>query len=719
MREGAAAHRVLILGPGDAARKIERRLRHATSSSTEITSVAAVSDALDHLRRTGAELALVHLSAARDGGDVVAALHDVDPDLPVIALGRRAEEQRLRRITRDGAAEFLLDEELDGDGAARTLGGALERCRLRRIIQEQEAALAVAEARFHAIIERTADGIVIVDGNGITRFVNAAAEALFGRAAAEVLGHDFGFPIVAGATTEIDLVRRGGGTTVAELRVVETTWEGQSAALVSLRDITDRRHAEERARRLATERAARAAAEAAERRARFLSEASSALANSLDYDATLGTLVRLGVPFLGDWCVIDVLEGGGLRRVASAHVDAAGESVLQKLESAPRLGADDNDTPVAQAIRTGEPVLIPEVSTEWLLGLAKTDAQRDALERLAPGSLLVVPLVARERLLGALTLATGGSRRLGQADLELARELARRAALSVDNARLYREAQAANQAKADFLAVMSHELRTPLNAILGYGDLMLMGIPDTLPSPLKRHVERIGLAANHLLQVIDEILSFARMEAGREEVRFQPVPLARVLEAVVAVIEPLAMDKALDFEVRLPDRGVEIETDTSKLRQILLNLLSNAVKFTGAGRVSLHARVKGDHLEMEVADTGIGIPAEHHQRVFEPFWQVEHAATRRAGGTGLGLTVCRRLSRLLGGELTLESREGAGSMFLLRLPLRSSRHADTAAEAAPDPAPGFRSRSDRPWPLRAAARPPVATQAPEEPPAPA
>ena len=233
-------------------------------------------------------------------------------------------------------------------------------------------------------------------------------------------------------------------------------------------------------------------------------------------------------------------------------------------------------------------------------------------------------------------------------------------------------AEEANVAKSHFLATMSHELRTPLNAMIGYSDLLLDGLPVPIPEGARRSVERIGRSARHLLELIEEILSFARIEAGRERVDLAPVALADLVEEACSMVEPLAAQKGLAFTCEAPDEPLTVETDGRKLRQVLLNLLANAVKFTERGAVAFRAQVEGDHLRLRIEDTGVGIARENLERVFEPFWQEETEISARVEGTGLGLPVSRRLVDLLGGTLSVESEQGKGTTCTVRLPLRSA-----------------------------------------------
>jgi signal transduction histidine kinase len=233
------------------------------------------------------------------------------------------------------------------------------------------------------------------------------------------------------------------------------------------------------------------------------------------------------------------------------------------------------------------------------------------------------------------------------------------------------EAERANNSKTDFLAVMSHELRTPLTAIMGYEELLSDGITGPVTELQRQQLGRINASARHLLGLIDEILTFARVDIGRERVRWESMSINHTIADAAALVEPMAAAKSIDFIVDLLEEDESIQTDGTKLRQMLVNLLSNGIKFTENGEVRVSCLVNSGVLELRIADTGVGISAENIEEVFEPFWQAEQSTTRKTGGTGLGLSVTRKLARLLGGDVSVASRLGAGTTFLLTLPMKA------------------------------------------------
>ncbi len=277
---------------------------------------------------------------------------------------------------------------------------------------------------------------------------------------------------------------------------------------------------------------------------------------------------------------------------------------------------------------------------------------RDELERLAEAFNIMTERVAES--LAALRATNA--------------ELERQRATSED---ARRTAVAASQAKSNFLAVMSHELRTPLNAILGFSSLLLDGLAGPLNDQQREQVRRIRGGGRHLLALIEEILALTRIESGREEIRLTDEDALTLARDGAALAEPMARAAGLELIVHIPSGRCPVRTDVTKVRQILLNLLSNAVKFTPAGQVELRVACESEYVTFEVQDTGIGIEPALLPQIFEPFYQVDQSKTRRVPGMGLGLTVARRMARLLGGDIEVVTTPGHGSTFTFTLPLRA------------------------------------------------
>jgi signal transduction histidine kinase len=617
---------------------------------------------------------------AREDERAVTRLRQIAGGAPLVLMGDENSRALTDLADRLGAVECAIPATASPELQQRLVCVAAERARLafelqlrERELEDRTRELNQSETRFRDIIERNADAIVVVDHEGVVRFCNSGASQLFGTPREKLIGKAFGFPMVAGDTTELDLVRNG-STRVVEMRVVETEWEGKPACIASLRDVTDRKRAEEDARRLIREQSARLAAESAARRFRFLAESSSVLASSLDSRITLSALARLCVVELADWAIIyGVDEKGSVQRLEAASRDPSKSEIVREICDHPMSAECAN--PLQEMLRTRKPVLARNLTADRLESIALGARHLELMRALGAASYMLVPLIARDRAVGALALVLStGDRQFDEDDLALAQDLALRAALALDNARLYLAAQEANQTKSDFLAVISHDLRTPLTSIIGYAELMIMGLPEQLSEGSQQRLERMRTSARHLLYLLDQLLIFARLDAGREEIRSVDTEIRGIVQEISAVMEPLAAQRGLKLTVDCPEDAVVMQTDPDKLRQVLVNLVGNAVKYTQQGGVTLSVRPSaGQRMVFQVRDTGIGIAQEHIGRIFDPFWQVNPDMRSRGEGTGLGLSVVHRLVKLMGGEITVESILGQGSTFTLTLPGGSVR----------------------------------------------
>jgi PAS domain S-box-containing protein len=421
----------------------------------------------------------------------------------------------------------------------------------------------------------------------------------------------------------------------------------------------------------------------------FLAETSVLLAESLEYETTLEQVARLAVPRLADWCVVDTLEADGtLRRLALAHTEPAREEVAWELWR--RYPPRPEDTAgVMEVLRTGQPELAEEISDAALAAIAEDEAHLRILRELEPQSYMIVPLVARGRTLGAISLiAAKSGRRYAAEDLALAEDLARRAATAIDNARLFREVQDADRAKDQFLAMLGHELRNPLAPIRSAViNMHLRGMDD--PS-LQRARDIIERQTEHMARLVDDLLDVARITNGRIELRKEWSDLSDVVERAVETTRPIIEARNHQLTVDCPPEPLWLEVDPVRLEQVLTNLLNNAAKYTDpGGKIWLSVEVEGDGLRVEgqqgpepstlnpqpstavirVRDTGIGIPADLLPRVFDLFTQARDRLDPAQGGLGLGLTLVRSLVQMHGGSVAAWSEgAGKGSEFTVRLP---------------------------------------------------
>ncbi|HEY4306293.1 MAG TPA: ATP-binding protein [Gemmatimonadaceae bacterium] len=420
----------------------------------------------------------------------------------------------------------------------------------------------------------------------------------------------------------------------------------------------------------------------------FLAEASRILAGSVSDDTILTALANYCIPRLADYCSIHVADdGGAIRRIETAHRNPEKLPTVRRLLGHFRYHVDGPGE-VPKVIRSQKPVLVPHVDLAAAARNATDPEIAKLIDEVGPSSFMIVPLVARGRGFGAITFSMAGSgRTLTTEDLEIAMELARRTASSIDNAVIYRrslelrlEAEAASNAKSEFLAKMSHEIRTPINAMMGYAELMHMGISGPINEQQSKQLERIRASGDHLTSLIAEILDLAKIESGRMAVELTEAPVSEAIESALAFVRPAASAKGVELpSVVDGDPRARYFGDPQRVQQILANLLSNAVKFTGSGghvhiRVDTGERdlpgrgIEADWVTVSISDNGVGIAEEDSERIFQPFIQVESGYTRSQGGTGLGLTISRNLAQLMGGELTVESSFGAGSTFTVWLP---------------------------------------------------
>lgn len=418
-------------------------------------------------------------------------------------------------------------------------------------------------------------------------------------------------------------------------------------------------------------------AESSRRRANFLAEEGWRLGESLDEEVTIGAIQRTRLPHVGSWCVVDIITPDHtLHRLAVVHPDSEKQGVLAALEGrwTPEL-SDAFGLPAALRARETTPF---QVDLAAVVASASHPADViAALEVLGLGPSLVVPLRAGDRLLGAITFVTGRpDYEFSPEDMELANELADRSAAALDRARQYGEslalrlrAESANQVKSTFLGMMSHELRTPLNAIGGYVDLIDMELRGPVTEAQHKDLGRIRTTQRYLTGLIDDLLSLTKVNAGQVVYGTGDVDAHEVLEASRSLVAPLFAQRRLAYDDTSDDAEIVARGDRDKIVQILVNLLSNAIKFTPpGGTIQVGCTTTEKTVIIRVCDTGVGIPEEKLELIFDPFVQLNGSSLNAVAGVGLGLAISRGLARAMRGELIAECTPGDGARFTLTLP---------------------------------------------------
>jgi PAS domain S-box-containing protein len=536
-----------------------------------------------------------------------------------------------------------------------------------------------------AILDHIADGVTLRDASGRLLYANAAAAHALGFAsAAEMLAaplsevfsryvvlDEDGVPI---PREQMPVLRALAGEAEPEMTVRfrilatgEERWssirakpvrgpDGRISGVVNVwHDVTDLKRTE------GTQ--------------RLLAEAGAALAASLDVEATLAAVARMAVPALADWCVVFLADDDrSIRRVELAAADPAREAILRQIQD--RFPpAWDGPLPAARAIRTGEAIVTPETSPDWLAEYTDDEEYRRLVAEIGLRSALAVPLAARGRTLGALSFGAATPGRFGPAEVAFARELASRAALAVDNARLYAEAQAAVAARDRFLSIAAHELRTPIAVLKAFAELLAREQARGTASPdrVAHLVGRVVGGAERLDRLTNELLDVARLRLGQLPLRPETLDLSAFVRDVVerhreGVAETHRI--VVDTEGRCP-----VVADPDRIEQVVVNLLENALKYSPrGGTVRVAVAQEPDGVRVSVADEGIGLPVGTPESIFEPFGRAANATESGIPGLGLGLYIIRSFVERHGGRIWAESAgEDRGTTVSFWLPCKRAR----------------------------------------------
>ncbi len=535
------------------------------------------------------------------------------------------------------------------------------------------AALRDSEARYRLLAEMSTDMISRHDLNGVFLYVSPACLQLLGYLPEDLVGrsaytliHPEDRDIVADAhyavldkpdTVTIAYRLHSKGDRYIWVESTSRSIADQQTGTiyeihVASRDITKRKRAEDAQR--------------------FMVEVSSVLADSLDYQTTLGNAARLTLPILGDRCVIHLLAEDKIQAVVVAHRDPVEEVVSRAREQYYAI-ARDADHPVARVLRTGEPLLTNTVPATELDPASMVVAQARLDRDVIIESYLIVPLIARERTLGTITFAAGPERRYGQEELVLAQMVARRAALAVDNARLYAEAQQALALRDQFLLVAAHELRTPITTLSGHVQMAQRRLTQTynLNERDQQALQIMGDQANRLTHLIDALLDISRLQEGKLALECVPVDLQTITERIVTEAQ-ITLDKH-SLQLQMATEPLMVAGDALRLEQAIGNLLQNAVKYSpDGGNIHIQLTRHANQACLVITDSGIGIPPEALPKLFDRFYRAANAKHHAIDGIGIGLYVVHEIIALHGGSIEVTSSVDRGTSFRVILPLLQS-----------------------------------------------
>ncbi len=484
--------------------------------------------------------------------------------------------------------------------------------------------------------------------------------------------------------------------TLAYLQQMQETVEQQQAELPTARTAfaSDDQHCHERQHRLSEQVAylesllrqkdrllsreynARSKAEHVREQQAFLAEVSRVLAFSLAYSDTLEQVARLVVPYLADWCVINLVgDDGQIQRVAAVHRYPEQEYLLEKI--ACHYPIDPNlPHPVLKVIETGRPEVMSDISDTVLEVYTRDTEHQHLVRELGTRSAIVVPLLVRGNVLGTLALVSSRVDHYQSRDLPLIEDLAYRIAMGVDNARLYRQTQAAIRERDQFLSVVAHELKTPLTSMLGYSRLLAHRADPA--SPLtdreQRALQVIATQTNCFKELIETLLDLSRLQMGHFCIQQMPLELGTLVNQVVEELQATHTDTLLIYQPA--PESLFVGGDAVALRQVVRNLLQNAIKYSRpAGRVEVRVEQRAAQVCVSVTDQGIGIPAEALPHLFQSFYRAPNAMQHQQHGIGVGLYIVKELVTLHSGSIDVTSQEGVGSSFTVTLPLAAEPRA--------------------------------------------
>lgn len=405
-----------------------------------------------------------------------------------------------------------------------------------------------------------------------------------------------------------------------------------------------------------------------EKNLQFLAYASKLLSSSLDYTAIWQHLTELAIPYVADWCAVDILdrEAGVFDLVAIAHKDPEKVKWIREFRQTNPININDTFG-LPEIVRTKQKEYIPLITDELLVAIARSEHDLEVVRLLGMTSALSVPLIVQEQAVGAITFVTSEShRRLTDADVTMAEELASRASLALENAALYRQAQQAITLRDDFIAVASHELKTPITSLKMYTQVLQKQAARTGDGSAGRSLEKMDTQLNKLTRLVNDLLEVSRIQQGRLEFQEEAVDLNEVVQEAMEQVRPSSEKHTIRLEGQIDQ---PVWGDKERIGQVVTNLLMNAIKFSpNAEMIMVRLATEPESAVVSVQDFGIGIASEHHDKIFDRFYRVTDPEERTYPGLGIGLYISNQIIKRHGGTMWVVSEKGKGASFSFSVP---------------------------------------------------
>lgn len=546
--------------------------------------------------------------------------------------------------------------------------------------KKAEAILRDSEAKFRGLLESAYDSILIVDMKGSIEFANQPTKTWLGYEPKELIGRPIDILLpehiqvfhehewesfinnpgskYMGGNLQMTARKKDGAIFPVEITFSPYQTPGGTIFTAFIRDVTDQRRAVEQQR--------------------FLSETTRILSETVDYQERIQRIAELIVPRLADWCTVHICEVEGLQLKASAQIPEINSKFVWEMAGSKSLNRAEADFSIGSVAKTGKSKFIERATEETLLQIADGDAACfQLLKDLNVRSLMCVPMKARGRTIGAISFARCDAKVFNAKDLELAEMVGDRAALAVDNARLYQEAQKSIRLREEILAIVSHDLRNPLSVIRGFNELLLESLKaDTNCKADVNAASAISRSVKQMDRLIRDLLDISKIDLGTFALEIKPTPAARLVWDGIAMVKTLAEEKKIQIRADVQPNLPAVLCDPERIGQVMGNILGNAIKFLPkGGYIKVNSVSTPTGVEFSVSDNGPGIPAADLPRVFDRYWQAKKTAKM---GSGLGLSIAKGIVESHRGKIWVQSKVGLGTIFYFTLPASGHRPAEIA-----------------------------------------